>query len=283
MPLKKKVPYDQLRPYVTSELHNIKSHTKNTTPSYEDIPLFDNAVPQCADTTPLPDDTIPSADIVYNGNTFKDIDKNAEVNNTTTGKIHAKRSQKVANKQNSEVLRCSANSNPGKLALSMLQKDYWLTDEHIDHVQWLISRQFPAVKGFHSVLAFESKPPKVETGLKGFVQILIAGGSHWVTVTNIGCNKNKIKVYDSLYQGLSASDKSRLAALLNTTLPNLVIEWPRMQKQEGTSDCGLFATAVAIDLCSGHDPSEQTYDQSVMREHLAMCFMCSELAVFPRK
>ena len=169
MPLKKKVPYDQLRPYVTSELHNIKSHTNNTTPSHEDTPPFDNAAPQCPDTTPLPDDTIPSAGIVHNGNTFKGIDKNAEVNNTTTGKIHAKRSQKVANKQNSEVLHCSANSNPGKLALSMLPKDYWLTDEHIDHVPWLISRQFPAVKGFHSVFAFESKLRKVEKGLKAFV------------------------------------------------------------------------------------------------------------------
>ena len=199
MPLKKKVAYDQLQPYVTSELHNIKSHTNNTTPSYEHTPPFDNAAPQCPNTKPSPDDTIPSAGMVHNGNAFKGIDENAEVNNATTGKIHTKRSQKVANKQNSEELRCSANSNPGKLALVMLQKDYWLSDEHIDHVQWLISRQFPAVKGFHSVLAFESKPPKVEKGLKGFVQIVNAGGSHWVTVTNIGCNENKIKVYDSLY------------------------------------------------------------------------------------
>ena len=179
------------------------------------------------------------------------------------------------------MLHCAANANPGKLALTILQQNYWLTDEHIDHVQWLISRQFPAVKGFHSVLAFESKPPKVEKGLKGFVQILNAGGCHWVVVTNIGCEQNKIKVYDSLYRELSANDKMILAALLNTTFPNMIIEWPRTQRQEGLSDCALFATAVAISLCSGHDPSEQTFDQSVMREHLAMCFMCEELALFP--
>ena len=32
--------------------------------------------------------------------------------------------------------------------------------------------------------------------------------------------------------------------------------------------------------CSGHNPSRQAYDD-VMREHLAMCFMCEELAAFP--
>ena len=102
------------------------------------------------------------------------------------------------------------------------------------------------------MLAFESKSPKVEKGLKGFVQILNAGGSHWVTVTNIGCEENKIKVYDSLYRKLSEDDEMLLAALLNTNFPNMVIEWPRMQKQEGTADCGLFAIAVAFSLCSGH-------------------------------
>ena len=69
-----------------------------------------------------------------------------------------------------------------------------------------------------------------------------------------------------------------LASLLDTTFLNMAIEWPGMQKQEGTSDCGLFATAVEVSLCSGHNPSRQAYDQSVTREHLAMCFMCEELA-----
>ncbi len=319
VPLKKKVPYDQLQPYVTSELHDL--NTDDTTPPTDDtIPSCDNTIPSCDNTTPpthdttLPtDDTTPPCDIpchhvttphhpthdttptthdttlptnrdkAHNGDASKQTDKNnskSRGTNKTTTSRNTKKSQN-GRKKNREVLHCAANANPGKLALTMMQQNYWLTDEHIDHVQWLISRQFPAVKGFHSVLAFESKPPKVEKRLKGFVQILNAEGSHWVVVTNIGCEQNKIKVYDSLYRELSANDKMILAALLNTTFPNMIIEWPRMQRQEGLSDCALFATAVAISLCSGHDPSEQTYDQSVMREHLAMCFMCEELALFP--
>jgi hypothetical protein len=229
--------------------------TNDTTPPCDDTtPPTDNTTLPCDDTTPPTHNTTPSThDTTHNGNSHKRTDKNINskgTNNTTTR--NTKKSQKGRKKQNREVLHCAANANPRKLALTRMQQNYWLTDEHIDHVQWLISRQFPAVKGFHSVLAFESKPPKVEKGLKGFVQIVNAWGIHWVTVTNIGCEENKIKVYDSLYRELSANDN-------------------------------LFATAtaVAISLCSGHDPSEQAYDQSVMREHLAMCFMCEELAVFP--
>lgn len=290
---------------MTSELHEM--NTNDTTPPFDGItetpndstpPMFDVPPPTNDMTVPTNDVTTPTDDPTPQSNGTaptcdtttppNDRDKahNSKTRKQSERKIKNKgvvptKSQRCKKDERQEVLHCAANANPEKLAATMMQQNYWLTDEHIDHAQWLISRQFPTVNGFHSVLAFESQPPKVVKGLKGFVQIINAGGSHWVTVTNIGCEENKIKVYDSLYRQLSAHNKLMLALLLNTTFPNMVIEWPRMQKQEGTSDCGLFATAVAVSLCSGHNPSNQSYDQSVMREHLAMCFMCEELAVFP--
>ena len=177
-------------------------------------------------------------------------------------------------------LHCAANANPEKLVSTILKNNYWLTDEHMDHGQWLISKQFPKMKGFHSVLAFEGKTPKVEKGLKDFVQIVNIGGNHWVTVTNIGCEENRIKVYDTLYRSMSNTDKIKLAALLNTSLESMVIEWPSLQIQEGDSDCGLFAMAIALALCNGQDPCQQAYDQSAMRVHFASCFHCEEIAVF---
>ena len=44
------------------------------------------------------------------------------------------------------------------------------------------------------------------------------------------------------------------------------------QKQEVTSDCGLFAVAVATSLCCGVLPQDNSWKQSEMREHLAKCF-----------
>ena len=65
----------------------------------------------------------------------------------------------------------------------------------------------PKCKRLHSVLAFASKPPKVQKGDKDFVQVLHVGGNHWLTVTNIGCQENRTKVFDSLCQKLSKKEK----------------------------------------------------------------------------
>ncbi len=300
VPLKKKVPYDQLQPYMTSELHDVTGPPCNNTPPPCDSsappcdnipppcdnipPPCDNAPPPCDNTLPPCDNTLPPCDYIPPpcenipppcDNIPPPCDNNAPFsNNNITNK-------KRAGKKQNKVLHCHANANPAKLVSTILKTNYWLTDEHMDHAQWLISKQFPDVKGFHSVLAFAGKSPKVEKGLTDFVQILNIRGDHWVVVTNIGCEENKIKVYDTLYRNMPKGDKDKLAALLNTSLPNMVIEWPSLQIQEGDSDCGLFAAAIAISLSSGIDPGQQAYDQNVMRVHLAMCFQCEEIAAFP--
>ena len=38
---------------------------------------------------------------------------------------------------------------------------------------------------------------------------------------------------------------------------------------------------MAATLCNGDNPSLQAYDQSVMREQLAVCFECEQISVFP--
>jgi hypothetical protein len=114
----------------------------------------------------------------------------------------------------------------------------------------------------HSVLAFEGKTPKIQRGQKEFVPIINVGRKHWVTVTNIGCEDNVVKVYDSKHMELPGKDRNKfylcLAALLNTSYPNMTIVRPSMQNQKGCSDCGLFAVAVAFSLLIGEDPSTPT-------------------------
>ena len=45
-----------------------------------------------------------------------------------------------------------------------------------------------------------------------------------------------------------------------------------MEKQVGTSDCGLFAIAAATSLCLGLLPQNCKWKQEKMREHLIRCF-----------
>ena len=179
----------------------------------------------------------------------------------------------------------TCRSKSYKLVSRILRADKWLTDKHMDDGQWLVSQKYPQAKGLHSVLAFQSKQPKVDIGLQDFVQVLHLSGNHWVAATNIGYESNKFKVYDSLYRELSNEHKEHLytslAAMLQTSERNVIIEWPSMVQQSGTADCGMYALAVAISLCNCDDPTTQAYDQRVMTAHLALCFECGELAAFP--
>ena len=54
-----------------------------------------------------------------------------------------------------------------------------------------------------------------------------------------------------------------------------------VQYQSGLCDCGLFAVAMACDLCCGVDPFNMKYDQSRMRDHLQVCFEQGRIERFP--
>ena len=45
-----------------------------------------------------------------------------------------------------------------------------------------------------------------------------------------------------------------------------------VQYQQGYSDCGLFAVAMAYDLCAGKDPFQLSYDRARFRTDLESCF-----------
>ena len=54
-----------------------------------------------------------------------------------------------------------------------------------------------------------------------------------------------------------------------------------MQKQKGSSDCGLFALAFITSICNGQDPTDLAYDQSAMRSHLLKCIEQGQMTPFP--
>ena len=56
------------------------------------------------------------------------------------------------------------------------------------------------------------------------------------------------------------------------------IEIADMQVQKGSTDCGVFATAVATSLLYDITPS---YNQNKMRDHLLYCLDHGSLSVFP--
>jgi len=55
-----------------------------------------------------------------------------------------------------------------------------------------------------------------------------------------------------------------------------------MQKQDGFTDCGLFAIACTYELCNGRDPAKIQFTQSQMRSHFQQCLDVKIMSSFPQ-
>lgn len=108
-------------------------------------------------------------------------------------------------------------------------------------------------------------------------------GSHWLTVSNIQCNGNTIKIYYSkISTTLEASEQfnCQVANLLNCQTSSVRVEYANIKQQRGSDDCGLFAITCATSLCFGLSPETQNFIQGELRAHLANCFVVGEMTPF---
>ena len=59
---------------------------------------------------------------------------------------------------------------------------------------------------------------------------------------------------------------------------------PKIQRQTGSKDCGLFAAAAAATaIAAGQDPVYLTWNQSQMRNHFKKCIETETVTPFPSK
>ena len=91
--------------------------------------------------------------------------------------------------------------------------------------------------------------------------------NHWITVSTIDCQPGEIKVHNSLYDEVDAATKNKLEKTFACKIQYIL---PRVQKQHGLKDCGLFAVAFATDIAYGKKIVE--FDQNKMSHHLCECF-----------
>ncbi|XP_033636978.1 uncharacterized protein LOC117297905 [Asterias rubens] len=157
----------------------------------------------------------------------------------------------------------------------------WLTDNHIVAGQRLLSRQFPALEGLQepvlgNVLQFK---PIVSDG----VQVMQNGNNHWVTLFKTG--EKIIKVMDSKNMGLTRQLTHQVINLCegDDNTGAWEVRLPRMHRQRGSSDCGVFALAYATELAFKGDPEIVVYEQKRLRQHLKDCLEAMEMSPFPKK
>ena len=89
------------------------------------------------------------------------------------------------------------------------------------------------------------------------MQILHVHGNYWITISSMFCKSNEIDIFDSLNIGsISKEDQKQIAALIFTKENDITLNFPIVQMQGGSSDCGLFAIAFATSLCCGFNPAQ---------------------------
>ena len=158
----------------------------------------------------------------------------------------------------------------------------WLNDKHINAVNNLLQKQHPKVNGLQDLLLLYERQ-QWRSSCDNFVQIICVARQHFVCASNINCPPGVVDVYDSLpsYSVKSSTLRKQLAAIVRTDKPAFEVRHIAVQRQSGTTDCGLFSIAFAQALCAGVDPHLQAFDQQKMREHLYLCFEEGEILPFP--
>jgi hypothetical protein len=112
---------------------------------------------------------------------------------------------------------------------SVINTGKWLRDDEMDHAQGLLHQQYPDVDGLQSVLVFQTIK-NIGTPLSPCVQVLLINNDHWICVSNIGCEPNRIRVFDSsINKSATPQMMKKLARLVMTEESKLVVEWPEFQ------------------------------------------------------
>ena len=159
----------------------------------------------------------------------------------------------------------------------LTSQDGWLNGTLIDAAMTLLQYQYPSISGLESsALAIQLDFRRHSSF---FVQIINRSprdmGTHWLVITNLGCQSNEVRIFDSAFDNIPYLEEQVIAKLINTKENELV-----MQQTNG-NDCGLFAIANAITLCLGLNPCDLNYKVREMRGHLIKCLENKELKMFP--
>ena len=158
----------------------------------------------------------------------------------------------------------------------------WLNDRHINAGQKCLKRQFVEQAGLQDTLVLKELAV-YKSSKENFIQILNVNASHWVCISNKGLPPGIVVVFDSMpsYTKDSTCLQKQVSVILHTMQKFFVIQHVDVQRQNGASDCGLFALAFAVALCNGQYPHEYKYNQDRMRHHLIECLEKQCMTPFP--
>ena len=127
-----------------------------------------------------------------------------------------------------------------------------LTDKHINFAQTLLRLQFPKLNGLQSTL-YQSRSQGLTTN-GNVLQVLHSRGDHWIVATTIRCNPGEVRVFDSVYATLDDGTYETVQRMFGGRT-SFQVTTMNVPKQQGGTDCGVFAIAACTCIAFGGDPS----------------------------
>lgn len=165
-----------------------------------------------------------------------------------------------------------------KSDLEALMSNQCLTCRLIDGSMELLKKVSKEVGGWQSVTGESFRAVKGK-----FVQIILVKGNHWITATNINCPPKTVYVYDSMYAVIDKATQLKICSIWRPQWKKVMFMLVNAQRQTNSTDCGVFAIAVATELAYGRDPRLCLWDISSMRKHLKEALEASKIEPFPLK
>ena len=112
-----------------------------------------------------------------------------------------------------------------------------LSDIHINLAQSVLKVQFNKLNGFESTL-YQGKEVKwTEEKITSKIQIVhCKDRKHWILATTVGCPRDVVKVYDSMFSFLDQETKAVIKNLFTVSNSLLQIKVMKSQKQSGCTD-----------------------------------------------
>lgn len=161
-----------------------------------------------------------------------------------------------------------------------------ISDVHISAAQLLLRASFPHLNGLQATCY---QLTKHLDNVTNFIQVLHVNKNHWAVVSSTPPHPPHndsqcpyVNYYDSSYSKMPENAERIISFLLaGNSINKLTVNCIPISKQTGSSDCGLYAIAVATSLAHGIDPQTQDFRQNEMRQHLIQCISNKKMTVFP--
>ena len=146
-------------------------------------------------------------------------------------------------------------------------------------VSTLLKQQFPDRAGFQpTVYSIECLRPQQEGTIQFHYE---QSRKHWATSMFSG---NTIRYFDSMYPGHISDDiMQQLRTIYSHLMKAPTVQVIRVQQQQGTSDCGLFAIAYATHFAHSLDPARLSSARRTHSVTMKSAFIRKNSSHFPQK